>query len=45
MISSASDSVLPFLYGRSAAVSASKMSAIAIIRASGLISSRVRPLG
>ena len=40
MIFSASDSVLPGLYGRSAAVSASKMSAIAIILATGL--SRLR---
>ena len=38
-------SVLPFLYGRSFAVSASKMSAIAITRACTDIWSRVRPRG
>ena len=45
MILIASDSVFPFLYGRSTAVSASKMSAIAIMRASGLISLPCSRLG
>ena len=37
MMPIASESVLPLLYGRSAAVSASKMSAMAMRRASTLI--------
>lgn len=36
MIPTASDSVFPFLYGRSVAVSASNMSAIASTRAAGI---------
>src|SRR6266513_3092988 len=42
-ISSDSDRVLPFLYGRSLPVSASKMSAIPMQRACTDICSRVRP--
>jgi hypothetical protein len=45
MILSASDSFLGALYGRSAAVRASKMSAMAITRAGIDISSPFRPRG
>jgi len=45
MIANDSDTVLAGWYGRSAAVSASKMSAIAMMRAPSDISSRVRPFG